>query len=104
MSIDINLSSSVFLDELFKLSTDIVWKNQTEANKYESSDFSIITEIFMAAGKGLITFESIYRFDYDILVSLGLTDDQINAAIDDKYYIPENLRNAATRKYIEKIL
>lgn len=102
--IDINLSSSVFLTELFNLSKDIIWKNQSEANKNEIKEASLEREIFMAASKGLLSFDSIYQFPYDILAKVGLSEKQIYDAIDDKRTIPDNLRNICVKLYVEDIL
>jgi hypothetical protein len=100
----VNISASAFFSELMNISTGIVWKNQMLANRYENSDDYINTELFIAAIKNNITFESVYQFDYDTLIRSGLSAEQALSGMDSKNTIPSEYRDTCVRKYIEYIL
>lgn len=100
----VNISSSAFFSELMKISTDIIWKNQMLANRYENIEDYINTELFTSAIKNIITFDSVYQFDYNVLISAGLSEEQALAGMDLKETIPEQYRNNCVQKYISYIL
>lgn len=99
-----HLSASMFLTQLMYISQDIVWKNAYLANKSEDPNYSIETEIFMAASRNMLTFDTIYQFDRATLEEVGMSEIAIDAAMDDKYSIPLNMRTICTRTYIKRLL
>lgn len=99
-----HLSASVFLTQLMNISRDIVWKNTYLANKSEDRDYSIEVEIFMAAHRDMLTFETIFQFDRQTLVEVGMNPEAIDAAMDDKYSIPMNLRDICVNIYKRRLL
>lgn len=98
------LSASIFLEELMRISTDIVWKNTYLANRNEDPEYSIETELFMAAARGIVTFENIYQLEYSIMSEMGLSQSMMSICFDDKYKLPSNLRRTYTNLYIKKVL
>lgn len=104
LSATVSLSTSAFLFELMNLSTDIVWKNQALSNDNESSESQIEEEIFLSAKKGVLTFDTIYQLDRYTLEQLHYTEDQIQAALDDKYTVPASMRSAALNIYIQHLI
>ena len=104
---NMNLSGKVFQSELFSLAEGLVWKNTYLANMCEiKSNFVNQKEIdqFMTAKKGMLDFDGIWQFDYDVLLKVGLTKDQANEAMDSKYAIPDSLREVAARVQIAAYL
>ena len=104
MNASANLSASTFFSELMRISTDIVWKNQMLANRYEDQDNYTNSEIFMSAYRDILTFDSVYQFDYDVLLSAGLSTEQALAGMDFKESIPLAYRDLCVDKYIDYIL
>lgn len=101
---DITLASSEFLSQLMLISTDIVWKDQTEAYKYEDPAESIMTEIFVAASKGMLTFDTIFQLTPTVLAAAGLDPMAVNAAMDDKRTVPQSLRPLVTSLFVKELL
>lgn len=102
--LDIRVSNDAFQNELIKISTGLVWKNQYTANQYENSGDIKTVDQFISAKKGIINFDSIWDIDIDILQIAGLDDKQINAAIDNKYSIPFEKRDIIVSMQIKKFL
>lgn len=101
---NIEYSGQIFLNELMRLSTDLVWKNLSEAKKYETIDNAIEREEFMAANRGLLNFDLIHQFTLSSLMTAGLTHDVAEAAVENKDIIPENARDACAKAYINELL
>lgn len=102
-STSVNLSTSAFLSELMNLAIDIVWKDQSLANQYETPDLQVNEEIFVSAKKGVLTYDTIFQLDADTLSTIGYTQDQIDAAMDDKYYVDPSLRDSVLNKYVSNL-
>ena len=99
-----NLAIRSFFSELMKVSTDIVWKNKSLADIYEKNNPNYIeVEMFINAKRDMLTFESIYQFDYDVLISAELTPSQAYAGMDKKSTIPTQYRQLCAKKYMEKL-
>lgn len=99
-----SMNSDAFLSELMKISSDIVWKNKAKAAECESEEYAIEVEQFMTAKKGLLTFETIYEFDEEVLLKAGLDAVTADIATTDSSFIPLELRDLCTKLQIEYIL
>jgi hypothetical protein len=104
MAITVSLSTSAFLTELMNLSRDIVWKNQGLANQYETTDSQIDEEIFLSAKRGVLTFDTIFQLDEYTLKKMGYDDDQISAALDDKYCVDAARRTEALNIFVSHLI
>lgn len=102
--LDIRVSSEAFQHELIKLSTGLVWKNQYIANKYENSVDVKMVDQFISAKKRIISFDSLWDIDIDILQMAGLNSKQVNDAIDNKYSIPIEKRGIIVSMQIKRFL
>lgn len=100
MSIDYSYSSDLFFDELLRLSSDIVWKNPGLAIKLENQDDRIDVEQYILARQNRLDFESIFQFSEEVLRSFKLSDEEIVLYMDNKYEIPERVRDIYTKKQI----
>lgn len=100
---DISLSSEVYKEMIMKLSSSIVWKDQTMANSLEDSMDLYSTEIFMIANKGLLSFEMVESFPRYVFEVLHISEDNILIYSDDKNKIPEGLRNEVVKVYQESL-
>jgi len=87
-----------------KISTGIIWKNQTEANANEDPQYAIEVEQFISAKKGILNFDLIQSFDYNVLISAGLTAEQAKLCVENKFLIPKNYRNICTSLQINHII
>lgn len=97
-------ASELFLNELLRISSDIVWKNPSKASASENSNNTIQVEQFNLASQGQLTFDLIYKFNEEALLAAGLSDIQIRQYADDPSEIPDNLKDLCTQKQIEYIL
>lgn len=98
-----NLSASAFIEELLSVSTDLVWKNQATAYANEDQLNSVDVEQYMTAVKGMLSFETIFQFSYEVLQQVGLSITAIEAAMDDKLTIPLAVRSICTKLQIAYI-
>lgn len=98
-----SISGKVFQSELLSLATGLVWKDAKEATLGERNVDLRLVDQFMAAKKGILTFDSIFQFDYDVIVKLGLPESDAERIVDDKYACPESYRDMLTRLQIAKI-
>lgn len=101
---DFSYSSSIFLSELMRISKDIVWKNQSEAYANEDPQYAIAVEQFMSAKRGILNFDLIYKFDYDVLRAAGLSQEQADLGVRNKQSIPESFRSTCTSLQIAAII
>lgn len=99
-----SMNSDAFLNELMKISSGIIWKNKAKAAECESEEYAIEVEQFMTAKKGLLTFETIYEFDEEVLLKAGLDPVTADIATTDSSFIPLDLRDLCTKLQIEYIL
>lgn len=100
----INISSNSFIEELKRIISTIVWKNKELANFYELNIDPFYADMFMAAHRGMITFDSIPSFPQDVLSKIGLAEEgQIDLCVSNKNYIPESKRDSAVSAYINHI-
>lgn len=100
---ELMLGASSFMTELLFITKDIVWKNEVEAQANETTDSSYAAELYMLAMRGELTFESIYYFDREVLLTAGLTEEEAVNVNDMKTLIPVELRDLVVRlqtKYI----
>lgn len=95
----VNYTNESFKTYLMKLSNDIVWKNSSLAKKYETNTDPYLSELFVTANRGLLSFDIIKAFPRVILRSIGLPETQINECASDKNKIPTNLRSFAVSEY-----
>ena len=98
---DYTYSAEIFLNELLKISSNLVWKNPDAVKLYEENCDSIEVEKYLLAVNGTLTFESIYEFSYDVLKKIGIPNENIPLCMDNRYIIPENLRDQATKEQID---
>lgn len=97
-------ASELFLNELLRISSNIIWKNPKKATDSEDLDNIIQVEQFNLASQGQLTFDLIYKFDEEALKSIGLSDIQAMQYSDDPMAIPYELRDICTKKQNEYIL
>lgn len=103
-NLDIRISSETFHNDLMEISTGLVWKNQYLANLNEVKIDAKRVDQFMSANKKLINFDSIWEIDIDVLSKAGLTPEQIDAAMDNKYSIPIEKRDIIVSLQLKKFL
>ena len=101
---DYTYASELFLNELLRISSDIIWKNPKKAVDNEDSDNVIQVEQFNLASQGQLTFDLVYKFDEEALSGIGLSDIQVRQYSDDPSSIPYELRDICTKKQVEYIL
>lgn len=97
-------SLQVFLDELLKISSNIIWKNPKLALENESEVFSISVEQFMLASRGQLVFDTVYKFDKEALKKAGVDDSLLDQYSDNMYLIPDNLREVCAKAQSEYLL
>lgn len=98
------LSASIFLDELMRISSDIVWKNIGVAKSCEKKEYAAEVDTFIAANKGLLNFDTIQRFEYEVLIAAGLSEEQAIAGSTNKWNIPEASRKTVVSTYLSMYL
>lgn len=96
------LSSSEFISQLLSISKNIVWKDTTRAYANEVQSEAINTEIFIAACKGILSFDTVYQFSQSALEKAGLSGNALYSAMDNKMTIPESLRPLITSVFISE--
>ena len=95
----VSYTNETFKSYLMTLSKDIVWKNSSLANSYESNTDPYLTEIFLTANRGVLNFDVVRAFPRAVLRKVGIPDAQIDLYAADKTKIPESLRNAVVAEY-----
>lgn len=100
-----SLATRSFTSQLQSIASGIIWKDLSEANKYESFEESESVDYYMAACSGMIDFESIRQFSFqDLSDGLGLSDELILKYMEDKNNIPESYRTPLINKYRKRII
>lgn len=98
------LSASIFINELLRISSSIVWKNNYLVIKYEGATTPYDVDMYVSANKGLLTFETIHSFDYSIINGVGIAPDSlIEKCVEDKNNIPLEYREACVNLKIKQI-
>ena len=95
----VSYTNETFKSYLMTLSKDIVWKNSSLANSYESNTDPYLTEIFLTANRGVLNFDVVRAFPRAVLRKVGIPDAQIDLYAADKTKIPESLRNSVVAEY-----
>ncbi len=95
----VSYTNETFKSYLMTLSKDIVWKNSSLANSYESNTDPYLTEIFLTANRGVLNFDVVRAFPRAVLRKVGIPDAQIDLYAADKNKIPESLRNTVVAEY-----
>ena len=95
----VSYTNETFKSYLMTLSKDIVWKNSSLANSYESNTDPYLTEIFLTANRGVLNFDVVRAFPRAVLRKVGIPDAQIDLYAADKTKIPESLRNTVVAEY-----
>ena len=88
-----------------EMSSSIIWKNTSAAIENESTSVPelYLSELFIAANRGLLNFNIVDAFPRSVLRNSGLPDAYIEMYAADKTKIPENMRKAVVAEY-EKAL
>ena len=63
----VSYTNETFKSYLMALSKDIVWKNSSLANSYESNTDPYLTEIFLTANRGVLNFDVVRAFPRAVL-------------------------------------
>jgi len=103
-STDYTFSSELFFEELLRISTDLVWKDPIKAIANEVHDRLPYVEQYILARQGRLTFELVEQFDEEVLYSLGLAEEYVDACMDDSSYIPVELRDLAVERETEYMI
>ena len=101
---DYSYSSEVFLNELLRISSGIVWKNPKKALDNENPSNIIQVEQYMLARQGKLIFDLIYKFDEEALVKAGLPESTIQNYADDPSSIPVSMRDICVKCQTDYIL
>lgn len=101
---DYTHSSDLVLSELLRISSGIVWKNPKLALAGEENVDQIYVEQYKLAKQGKLTFELIYKFDEEALISAGLSEELAVQGSELPVYIPENMRDRCTQFQIQYII
>jgi len=97
-------AASSFMNELMKISSDIVWKDEYTANLYETRSIMSEVALYMAAKDGELNFTVIPSFDLEVLDKVGISAEDKLYCFYDKYKIPTKYRNECVRLQSEIIL
>ena len=100
----------IFIRELKSVIKSVVFKQNTEANKYETLETRQKADIYIMVKDGLDDFSSYVNFDGDVYRKAGIPEHQIAEYIKDKSAIPYGLRdiliglqrNKIISEYVEK--
>ena len=97
-------SSEVFIKELFRLAASVIWKNPKKVSEYEDQQYLIDVDQYKLAIQGKLTFSLVHKFDKEVMLSLGLSEELSNQYSDDSTLIPADLRDACTQRQAEYII
>lgn len=101
---EIMLAASSFIQELLYISKDIVWKDEKTAQECEDTDYAYDVELYISAMRGDLTFSSILFFDYDVLVTAGISSTILDACLEDRDIIPMDMRDYVVSLQMKKII
>ena len=86
-----------------QISTGIVWKDNSKANANESTDLVdvYLSEIFVIANRGLLSFDIVKSFPREILLNaaVGITESNVEEYASDKSKIPHEWREKIVKTY-----
>ena len=71
------ISGENFFNQLQDVAASIIWKNESRAKQYEYLCDPKEVDLFMAANKGLIAFDSVFTIPESIFRSLGFPEEQV---------------------------
>ena len=89
-----DVSAKTFANELMKLSLSIIWKNQGEALACETDTMRMDAEIYLAARKGELNFNSQHQFHPQVLAAFVPDPAEDTEVLMNKRNIPESKRDA----------
>lgn len=95
----VNYTNETFKTYLMALSTNIIWKNTSLAKKYETNADPYLSELFITANRGVLSFEIVRAFPRAVLQSIGIPEAQVDEYASDKTKIPLNKRSLAVKEY-----
>lgn len=95
----VSYSNEAFKNYLMKLSKDIIWKNSSLANQYETSIDPYLAELYITAHRGVLNWDVIRAFPRAVLKMIGVNEIDIDAYASNKQLIPESLRASAVEEY-----
>jgi hypothetical protein len=96
---DMNLSTNTYRTQILTLATDIIWKNTSTANLYETIDSIYKSEIFINANRGLLNWEIVDSIPKEVFIRLGYDVDDAEFYSTNKNKIPENMRDIVIEEY-----
>lgn len=97
-------AAASFMNELMFISRDIVWKDQHQANKYETTDSIRDAAIYMSAKSGDINFTTIPSFSMATLEKAGVPEDIRLECEYDKWKIPKQYQDLCVNYEAQFIL
>lgn len=98
-------SNDAFKQLLMSISTGLIWKNTNKAIENESSNINdlYLSELFVLANRGLLSFSVVKNFPKAVLENLfpgGLPNGvDLESAASNKKLIPEKYRDMVTEEY-----
>ena len=92
------------MTELLKLASGIIVKRDDLANKYETLETATAYDYYISATNMTDTFDTYMSFSEQILADVGLTQEQIQAALKSKSVIPQEYRQAIVNLQREYVL
>lgn len=99
-----NTSSEILLNELLRISTNFIWKNPDQVSLYEGNVDSIEVEQYLLAVQGKLTFDLIHKFDEEVFLAMGISEQHAIEYSNNQYAIPLDIRDACTKNQISYIL
>ena len=100
-STDYTFASELFFEELLRISSTIVWKDPVRALGEEVQARLPYVEQFILSRQGRLTFPLVEQFHEEVLYSLGLNEEDVNACMDNHNNIPIELRDLAVERETE---
>ena len=96
-------TAETFKTNLLTITRGIVWKNTTSAKEKETVENVYLADLFIAANRGILTFDVIRQFPQEILEACGITGDDVYIYSSDKTKIPEENRDLIVSTYQEAL-
>lgn len=98
---DYSHSSELFLSELLRIASDIVWKNPSAVSANEINVDAIEVEQYMLAVQGKLTFELVYKFDEQALLNAGISSSEASIYANNHFSIPSHLKSKCLKSQID---